>query len=48
MKYRRTPVTEQWKVPILKELLEIRRTDTSIQTDQEKSEFEEMINIIST
>ena len=48
MKYKCMPETEEWKIPVLKELLEIKNLEDKSLPDLDLDEMNEMIRIIST
>ena len=48
MKYMRVPEPEEWKIPILKELLEMKNSKEKSLPELEQKELDELIFMIST
>ena len=47
MKYRKTPESDEWKIPIIVELLQTRCSSVNL-SNEEQNEIDEMIRIIAT
>ena len=48
MKYYRVPVTEEWKIPVVNELIQLRNGELDLSNNFEANELNKMIILLAT
>ena len=48
MKYYRVPATEEWKIPVVNELIQLRNGELDLSNDFDANELNEMLIFLTT